>query len=97
MEYTLNEQLIVFLNNFNAKDINDYFGANFSEDYDRWETEKIDVKVLEFLNEEFINIDNNLEIHNTPEFDIKVKKTLEKALEILNNQTKQSNKTIKTL
>lgn len=83
MEYTLKEQLIYFLNNFNAKYINDYFGANFSYDYDRWEKEENNIKVLEFLNDEFINIDNDLDIHGTSKLDERVRKCLEKALEML--------------
>lgn len=88
----------MFYDNFEeygAYEINEYFNSEFGDDYDSFALDEKNLEALNYLNDEFIDID--IDYHNSIEFDIKVKKTLEKALEILNNQTKQSNKTKKTL
>lgn len=89
METDLRNKLLMFYDNFEdygAYEINEYFNSEFGDDYDSFALDEKNLEALNYLNDEFIDID--IDYHNSIEFDIKVKKTLEKALKMLNNQIK---------
>ena len=73
-----------FLDNFDAKNINEYFATDFSDDWEDYfmkENNSNIEEVLQYLNDHFIDID--VDYRDTKEFESKVKKTLKKAIEIL--------------
>lgn len=85
MERDLKEFLIELRDNNSAFDINVYFGSgDFADDYDYYEKEikyKSQLEVLSFLNDRFIDIDTDY--YDSPDFEERVFKTIDKAIEML--------------
>lgn len=85
MERDLKEFLIELRDNNSAFDINGYFGSgDFADDYDEYEKKikyKSQLEVLSFLNDEFIDIDTDY--YDSPDFEERVFKTLDRAIEML--------------
>lgn len=81
MERNLKDKIKDFLNSFNAKEVNEYFANDFDSDWDNYLKSNIPTKVLEYLNDSFIDIDINY--RETEYFDKKVKETLETALKMI--------------
>ena len=81
MERDLKIVLENFLNNFNAHDINEYFANDFIDDWDSYLKNNTPIDVLEYLNDNFYDID--IDYRDTNMFDSKIKETLTKALEML--------------
>lgn len=57
MAKDLKKELEDMLQNMKPYDINEYFAVEFSDDYDEYEKNPKYVPVLEYLNDEFIDID----------------------------------------
>ena len=73
-----------FLDNFNAKKINEYFATDFSDDWEDYfikENYSNIEEVLQYLNDNFIDID--VDYRDTKQFESKVKEMLNKAIEML--------------
>lgn len=86
MERNLKDLLLKYYNNFDefgAYDINEYFNSEFGDDYDVFALDSNNSDALEYLNEEFIEID--YEGYNDPNFATKVKSVLKRAIELINN------------
>lgn len=78
--------MLKYYNNFDefgAYDINEYFNSEFGDDYDVFALDSNNSDALEYLNEEFIEID--YEGYNDPNFATKVKSVLKRAIELINN------------
>lgn len=82
-EYIKFKNLLDSLTNKSAKQINHYFACDFSGDIDELEKDINLMKILEYLNEEFINIDINY--RETNEFENKVYEALKVAEKKLND------------
>ncbi len=67
--------------NFSAYKINEYFANDYADDYDIFEKDKNNLAALEYLNDEFIDID--IDYSQTDQFEQKVFETLEKALKLI--------------
>lgn len=84
MKKDLKDELEKFLTNFNAREINHYFACDFYDDWDNYyiknDYPNIEI-VLQYLNDAFIDID--VDYRDTKDFDGMVKRTLEKALKML--------------
>ena len=81
MEKNLKKTLTEFLNDFDAKEINEYFANGFDDDWDEFYSKENVDEVLEFLNDKFIDID--VDYRDTKYFEKMVRETLEKALKML--------------
>lgn len=67
--------------NCNSYEINKYFAVEFADDYDVFAQDKKSIEVLDYLNDEFIDID--VDYSHTDEFDSKVKGTIDEAINML--------------
>ncbi len=83
MEKDLKELIINFLNNFNAKKINDYFANDYCDDWDIF-SKNISNEVLEYLNDSFYIIDT--QYIDKDNFESKIKETLRKALDMIDTK-----------
>lgn len=81
MEKNLKKTLTEFLNDFDAKEINEYFANGFDDDWDEFYSKENVDEVLEFLNEKFWDID--VDYRDTKYFEKMVRETLEEALKML--------------
>lgn len=73
---------MIFLKaNCNPYKINKYFAVEFADDYDVFAQDKKSIEVLDYLNDEFIDID--VDYSHTDEFDSKVKGTIDEAINML--------------
>lgn len=85
MERTLKQVLVEYIKNFEkygAYSINEYFNSDFGDEYDLFELDEKNIKALEYLNDEFIDIDMNF--LSTVQTENKVKKVLSNALGLIN-------------
>lgn len=78
MENDLKEKLLDLKNNYDYKEINEYFATEFSDDYYIFERDEKNIKILEFLNDSFIDID--IDYSKTEEFEKKVNEVIDIAL-----------------
>lgn len=81
MERNLKFVLQNYLDNFDkyrSLKINNYFNSDFSDDYEEFEKDKSNIEALEYLNDEFIDIDTDY--LDSPNLDNKVKSVLEEAI-----------------
>ena len=84
MERDLKEFLMELRDNNSAFDICDFFTWDFADEHDEFvKNIKYDsqIKVLSFLNDEFIDIDTDY--YDSPDFEERVFKTLDRAIEML--------------
>lgn len=84
MEKDLKKVLINIRQNKSARDICDFFTWDFADEHDEFvKNIKYDsqIKVLSFLNDEFIDIDTDY--YDSPDFEERVFKTLDRAIEML--------------
>lgn len=85
MERDFKELLINLRDNNSTFDINAYFGSgDFADDYDYYEKEikyESQLEVLSFLNAEFIDI--YTDYYDSPDFEERVFKTIDRAIEML--------------
>lgn len=84
MEKDLKKALISIQQNKSAREICDYFTWDFADKHDEFvKNSKYDSQdsVLSFLNDEFIEIDTDY--YDSPDFEERVLKTIDKAIEML--------------
>lgn len=81
LEKNLKEKLLFLKANCTPYEINEYFAVEFADDYDVFAQDKKSIEVLDYLNDEFIDID--VDYSHTIEFDSKVKETIDKAINML--------------
>ena len=82
MEKNLKEKLLFLKSNCSAYEINEYFATEFADDFDEFGKEKDNVRILNYLNDEFIDID--IDYSQTKEFASKVKEVVDEAINMLN-------------
>lgn len=78
MARTLKQMLENFLKDFDAYKINEYFAMEFAEDFDVFLANGEPENVLQYLNDEFFEID--VDYNSSKKMDEKVRQTLTKAL-----------------
>lgn len=81
MEKNLKEKLFFLKANCNSYQINEYFAVEFADDYDVFAQDKSNIEALDYLNDEFIDID--IDYSHTSKFDSKVKEVIDKAIDML--------------
>lgn len=81
MEKDLKEKLLFLKANCNPYEINEYFAVEFADDYDAFAQDKSNIEALDYLNDEFIDID--VDYSHTDEFDSKVIETIDEAINML--------------
>lgn len=84
MEKDFKKALISIRKNKSAREICDFFTWDFADEYDEFEkNSKYDSQdnVLSFLNDEFIDIDTDY--YDSPDFEERVSKTINRAIEML--------------
>ncbi len=81
MERDLKNKLNDLKLNYSTYEINEYFANDFADDYDFFAKDENNIEALEFLNDEFIDIDTDY--RGTDNFEAKVFETIDKALKLI--------------
>ncbi|WP_295147318.1 hypothetical protein [uncultured Peptoniphilus sp.] len=81
MEKNLKEKLLFLKENCNPYEINEYFAIEFADDYDVFAQDKNNIETLDYLNDEFIDID--VDYSHRDDFDSKVRETIDEAINML--------------
>lgn len=82
LEKSLKEKLLFLKANCKPYEINEYFAVEFADDYDVFAQDKNNIEVLDYLNDEFIDIDVDYSLRD--DFDSKVRETIDEAINMLN-------------
>lgn len=77
----LKEKLLFLKANCDPYEINEYFAFEFADDYNVFAQDKNNIEVLDYLNDEFIDID--VDYSHSSEFDSKVRETIDEAINML--------------
>ena len=81
LEKNLKEKLLFLKANCKPYEINEYFAVEFADDYDVFAQDKNNIETLEYLNDEFIDID--VDYSHSSAFDSKVRETIDEAINML--------------
>lgn len=81
MEKNLKEKLLFLKASCNPYEINEYFAVEFADDYDVFAKDKSNIETLDYLNDEFMDID--VDYSHTDEFDSKVRESIDEAINML--------------
>lgn len=81
MGKNLKEKLLFLKANCNPYEINEYFAVEFADDYDVFAQDKNNIEALDYLNDEFIDID--VDYSHSIDFNSKVKGTIDEAINML--------------
>lgn len=81
MGKNLKEKLLFLKENCKPYEINEYFAVEFADDYDGFAQDKNNIEALDYLNDEFIDID--VDYSHRDDFDSKVRGTIDEANNML--------------
>ena len=81
LEKNLKEKLLFLKANYKPYEINEYFAVEFADDYKVFAQDKNNIEVLDYLNDEFIDIDVDYSLRD--DFDSKVRETIDEAINML--------------
>lgn len=81
MEKNLREKLLFLRAICNPYEINEYFAVEFADDYNVFAQDKSNIEALDYLNDEFIDID--VDYNYRDGFDSKVRYTIDEAINML--------------